>query len=87
MDDMKKMLLALLALAIVVGMYCRSHKSDRLMMPQLTVTPDSMPQTGGMPGVMLQSTTGGLAPADSDPTDFAAYPKAGMPCTMQQPFA
>lgn len=79
MDDSHKIIIGLLALALVIGWYCKQRR-EQMMGHQMTAMPDGAP-------VMLQPSVGGLAPADTDPVDYAPYKGAAAPCQMQEPYA
>ena len=77
MQDSHKAIVAIVAVALILVIWCRQPKEQMSasMQPRATmVTPQPTDQ-------------GGLAALDTDPTDYAPYTSGGAPCATASPFA
>lgn len=79
MQDWHKIAIALVALALAYCIYKRQPREQMMM-----VDPSAMPSMDSV--VPVQTGSGGLMPADTDPTDYGPFAPNVRQCQVQEPY-
>ena len=82
MEDTLKFVIIAAVIGLLIFLYCRQQKRERMVV----AAPNVMPRADLIAPIGATDPTA-LQPADTDTMDYGAYPSTGQPCATAVPYS